>query len=396
MQSLAPLISIITPIYQAADTIAATLKSLLGQEEWRWESLIVDDGSSDASMAIVREFSGKDRRFRLLSQANAGACAARNTALAAARGRYVLFLDADDWMEPHALGLMSRACERKNLSAVHGGFCYARPDGALTQWLGAYDGAQPLFEALASSNVLSLPSCMMVRRSLLQDIGGFDASLAHCGDWDLWARVARADCKIGRIDERVTVYRMRPASLSRNPLTLLRDAKIVLQRIHGRDGRVLRPQRQYAGGASWRDFDIRVAGFTLYAAAFAAMQGQPAAYETAMGTISRWPALAPGRVAEFLLYAASFQRCVGPDDLRPLPQEVRRIMQQIAADLERRSGAADLAAQIADALAGMGYGEHHIAARVENRVRLARPRSASDTLASEYLRNLALRECLAG
>jgi glycosyltransferase involved in cell wall biosynthesis len=396
MQSLAPLISIITPVYQAVDTLAATLNSLLAQEEWRWESLIVDDGSSDGSMAVAREFAAKDRRFRLLSQANAGACAARNTALAGARGRYVLFLDADDWMQPNSLGLMSRTCERKHSLAVHGGFCYARPDGSLTQWLSAYDGIEPLFEALSSSNVLSLPSCMMVRRSLLEEIGGFDVSLAHCGDWDLWSRVARSNCRVARIDECVTIYRMRPSSLSRNPLTLLRDARTVLTRIHGRDSRVSRPLRQYAGGASWRDFDERMAGFTLYAAAFAAMQGQSSAYETAMATIADWPALTPRRIAEFLLYAAAFQRCVGPDDLRPLPPDVRQIMRRIAGDLQTRSGIDELAADVDTALTEMGFGENHVVARVENRVRLARPRTASDTIASEYLRNLALRECLAG
>ena len=70
---------------------------------------------------------------------------------------------------------------------MHGGFRYARPDGSLTQWAGAYDGTEPLFDALSASNVLSLPSCIMVRRSLLDEIGGgFDCSLVHCGDWDLW------------------------------------------------------------------------------------------------------------------------------------------------------------------------------------------------------------------
>jgi glycosyltransferase involved in cell wall biosynthesis len=396
MQSISPLVSIITPAYRCADTLAVALKSLQRQDEWRWESIIVDDGSPDESVQVAGDFAQSDQRFKVISQKNAGACAARNTGLTVARGRYVLFLDADDWMEPGALGAMAGACDRKHWAAVHGGFRYAKPDGSLTQWAGAYNGEQPLFDALASSNVLSLPSCVMLRRSLLNDIGGgFDTSLVHCGDWDLWARMARSECRVGRIDDCVTGYRMRPASLSRNPLTLLRDAQTVLSRIHGRDARVSRPSRRYAHGALSGDLSTRLAGFTFYAGAFAAMQGRMGDFTTVMQSLDKWPELSSRRLAEFLLHAACFARCICPDDLRPLPPDVGRRMEEVSLDLERRTGLDGLAAEVAAELGELGFGYNVQPARVADRLRLERPRSAADTLASEYLRSLALRECVA-
>lgn len=393
MQSLIPVVSIIMPSYRCADTLPAALNSLLKQEEWRWEAVIVDDGSPDHSAQVAQGYAQGDCRFRLLSQANAGACAARNTGLAVARGRYVLFLDADDWLEAGALSSMVRACERKHWAAVHGAFRYAKPDGMLTQWTGTSSGNEPLFQALASSNVLSLPSCVMLRRSLLDEIGGgFDTSLAHCGDWDLWARVARADCKIGQIDDVVTGYRMRPSSLSRNPMTLLRDAQTVLRRIHGRDPRVSRPNRRYAGGADPAELSGRLAGFTFYAAALAGMQGRMDMAAAAMDTLQQWPSLSPRRIAEFLLHAACFAKCVAPDDLQPLSADDRAAMQRIISELQGRVGIQELSARVFEALGDLGFNDDRNPTRSADRERLQRPRTAADTMAFDYLRSLALNE----
>jgi glycosyltransferase involved in cell wall biosynthesis len=399
MQSLMPLISIVMPMFRAGDTLPAALKSLIRQDESRWEAIIVDDGSSekspDNSVDVAHEFADRDSRIRLLSQANAGACAARNTGLAVAQGRFVLFLDADDWLEPGALSAMSQACREKQLDAVHGQFRYARPNGTLTQWAGAYNGDIPLFEALSSSNVLSVPSCIMIRKAMLDDIGGFDTSLAHCGDWDLWARVARLDCRIGQIDQCVTGYRMRMASLSRNPMTLLRDATTVLNRIHARDARVRHPRRQIEFGAHPAYLQARLAGFTFYAAASATFQGRPNDAAAIMDSLKHWPALLPDRVAEFLIHAACFSQCITPDDLRPVPQHVRDGMDNLVAALEKRTRKGWLTEDVEHAMQKLGFGRDLEIARVADRERLQRPQAAEETLASAYLRSLALQECAA-
>ena len=99
---MTPLVSVITPAFNAGRYIGETIASVQGQT-WRdWELLVVDDGSSDDTADRVREFLW-DRRIRLLSQSNCGVSAARNAGLRLARGSYIAFLDADDAWKPENL-----------------------------------------------------------------------------------------------------------------------------------------------------------------------------------------------------------------------------------------------------------------------------------------------------
>lgn len=101
----APAVSIILPTYNRADTLPRAIDSVLAQH-WRdWELIVIDDGSTDGSGAAVQALAQGDARIRLLRQANAGVAAARNTGLAAARGRCIAFLDSDDAWQPHFLAL---------------------------------------------------------------------------------------------------------------------------------------------------------------------------------------------------------------------------------------------------------------------------------------------------
>lgn len=105
----APLVSIITPVYNAARWLPETLSTVSAQTFTDWEHILVDDGSSDNSRAICEAASRADSRFRLISKAHrAGPSAARNAGIDAARGRFLAFLDADDLWHPEKL---SRALE---------------------------------------------------------------------------------------------------------------------------------------------------------------------------------------------------------------------------------------------------------------------------------------------
>ncbi len=90
------MLSVIVPVYNAADTLEAALESTLSQSLRDLEVVCIDDGSTDASPGLLREASARDGRVRVLSQENAGAGAARNAGMAVARGRYLCFLDPDD------------------------------------------------------------------------------------------------------------------------------------------------------------------------------------------------------------------------------------------------------------------------------------------------------------
>ena len=124
---IAPMVSIVVPVYNAERYLGECIDSVVGQSYEDWELILVDDGSTDGSLAICREAAGHDRRIRVFSQANAGVSSARNVALSHAQGRYVLFLDSDD--------RLGRECCRKasermvKADVVFWGFTSVYPHG---------------------------------------------------------------------------------------------------------------------------------------------------------------------------------------------------------------------------------------------------------------------------
>lgn len=95
-----PMLSIIIPVYNKEKYLTETLNSVLAQTYTNSEVLLINDGSSDNSLRICKEFHGKCERIRIINQENSGASAARNQGIEAAKGKYVIMLDADDTIEP--------------------------------------------------------------------------------------------------------------------------------------------------------------------------------------------------------------------------------------------------------------------------------------------------------
>lgn len=104
-----PKVSVIVPVYNASQYLGACINSILSQKDNNYELIIVNDGSSDNSLEIAKKFELFDPRIRVIDQPNAGAGAARNTGIDNAEGQWILFVDADDWIEPHALALIDEA-----------------------------------------------------------------------------------------------------------------------------------------------------------------------------------------------------------------------------------------------------------------------------------------------
>ena len=106
-----PMVSIIVPVYNVRPYLTRCLESIRDQS-WRdFEVLLVDDGSTDGSGDLCRDFAAGDSRFQLLAQKNAGAAAARNLAIDRARGKYLQFADGDDWLDPSATETFVRTAE---------------------------------------------------------------------------------------------------------------------------------------------------------------------------------------------------------------------------------------------------------------------------------------------
>ena len=95
-----PLVSLVIPVHNAALTLPRCLNSLLAQTEKDWEAVCVNDASEDCSREILQKFAARDARFKILNQADCGPGTARNLGISHAKGEYLAFVDADDWLSP--------------------------------------------------------------------------------------------------------------------------------------------------------------------------------------------------------------------------------------------------------------------------------------------------------
>lgn len=116
------LLSVIVPVYNAGEWVGETLDSLLGQTYQNLEVLCVDDGSSDNSAEIIRKYQNRDSRIRLIEKENGGVSSARNLGIEEAKGEYIAFLDADDYVELSAYKTMIDLLEKEQSDITFCGF----------------------------------------------------------------------------------------------------------------------------------------------------------------------------------------------------------------------------------------------------------------------------------
>ena len=101
-----PAVSIIVPVYNAEDYLGRCVDSILGQEFQDFELLLVNDGSTDSSGKICDDYAAKDKRVYVIHKNNTGVSDTRNMAISHAKGKYLQFVDSDDWLTPDATKLM--------------------------------------------------------------------------------------------------------------------------------------------------------------------------------------------------------------------------------------------------------------------------------------------------
>ncbi|TIQ30535.1 trifunctional glycosyltransferase/class I SAM-dependent methyltransferase/polysaccharide deacetylase [Mesorhizobium sp.] len=244
-----PLVSIVVPAHNAEVTLARALDCLLDQEMVDWEAIVIDDGSTDATAAIVAGYVEHDARFRTLSSSAYSAAGARNSGISTARGRWLMFLDADDWVDASFLAKMLAAL--KTAPDAVAAYCGSRrvmPDGELTPPSIPTEVAIQPFETFARRCAIRTHALLVDRKTIVE-LGGFDVSLRTCEDWDLWQRLSRLGKRWVMVDEPLAFCRTSPNSLTRNSTQMLADAEIVIARGFSPDPRVKQPASAHANGA---------------------------------------------------------------------------------------------------------------------------------------------------
>lgn len=146
-----PFVTIIVPVYQAEKYIVECVESILNQTFANWELLLIDDGSKDTSGYICDQYANSDSRIRVFHQPNAGVSAARNKGLQEAQGEYILFVDADDWIEKDTLLRTIKAAKRYQQMIVQFGVSSFRNMDEVV-FSGQSDYSIQLFDSLKEYN----------------------------------------------------------------------------------------------------------------------------------------------------------------------------------------------------------------------------------------------------
>ena len=203
-----PCVSVVIPVFNAAAYVKETIDSALKQTYQHIEIVVVDDGSSDGSLALLRSY---EPRIKVLSQANGGVSVARNRGVRESSGDILAFLDADDLWDPAKIerqisvltrypGALAVYCDHRIIDAEGN---ITGPSGALAQ---PRTSGQLLRNLLLGNFIIS-PSLMILRRTAFQQVGGFDESMRVTGDYDLWMRIAATGPILYMLDTLVSYRR---------------------------------------------------------------------------------------------------------------------------------------------------------------------------------------------
>jgi glycosyltransferase involved in cell wall biosynthesis len=163
---------------------------VLRQTDVELEALVVDDGSTDGTAALLENL-GDERVRHLRNDTAAGVALARNRGIAESRGDWIAFLDDDDLWAPDKLRSQVAACQADGAAFAYTGLVVTDTD---LDWRKPVEPppAATLARSLLGVNVIGPPSCVMASRVLLERIGGFDPDYSILADWDLWLRLAAA------------------------------------------------------------------------------------------------------------------------------------------------------------------------------------------------------------
>ena len=214
-----PILSVIVPCFNNSSTVLETIDSVYTQSYQMFEVIFVNDGSTDDSLELVSSFKkqySKDNLF-ILNQENKGTPTARNQGAAVAKGKYLLFLDADDKI--HATYLEKAIRLLDNDDSLNIVYCEAEYfDRINKKWkLPNYSKAGILLEN-------SIFASAIIRKKIFDEVGQFDEKLDYNEDWDLWIRITSLieEKSVFKIKETLFYYRK---SRSENSMTDNRNKK---------------------------------------------------------------------------------------------------------------------------------------------------------------------------
>ncbi|MDF2054906.1 glycosyltransferase [Priestia megaterium] len=193
-----PLVSIITPSFNQRNFISETIQSVLQQDYSKIEHIIIDGGSTDGTVELLKEFRQKDTRFHFISESDRGQSHAINKGLKIANGEIIGWLNSDDTYLPGAVGKAVEAFRNNpNWGTVYGN---AYITDEMNRVIRPYPTEKVDVNSLFHSCSISQPAAF-IRKNLFQLLQGVNEDLQFCMDYDLWIRIAKTGHQLGYINE---------------------------------------------------------------------------------------------------------------------------------------------------------------------------------------------------
>jgi glycosyltransferase involved in cell wall biosynthesis len=247
-----PLVSVVIPVFNSRDFLMKSLASVLAQSFRDFEIICVDDGSVDGSLALLQELSSQDARIIVLRQSHAGAGLARNLGISHASGKWIYFLDSDDWITPNCLSKLVAVADSAEADVVYfdATLPRIRPRKELLWWRrrllarGVHQGRKYLLPAIRARAFVFSPCTQFVRRSVLvENKIRFPAQLI--GEDVLFSiKVVLAAHKVAYLPRKLFHRNLRPGSITTGsgPIETIREFLISIDGI-----KIL--EERYAGDA---------------------------------------------------------------------------------------------------------------------------------------------------
>ena len=213
-----PLVSVIIPLYNSEEYIAETIESIINQTYKNVEVIVVDDGSSDNSLSVAKRY--ESEVVHVYHQTNQGAQVARNFGFSVSKGKYIQYLDSDDYLPPHKIEGQVRVLEKCEEGTIAIGPVFVDTDGKRRLWQmpEIYHDFDCGFDFLVSLWYYFVPSlCIgsyLTPRSLVEKSGGWDESLLKNQDGDFFSRVLVNVKKVVFVENEGQVWRIRESSTS--------------------------------------------------------------------------------------------------------------------------------------------------------------------------------------
>lgn len=212
-----PRFSVVVPAYNAESTLAETLEAIIGQGFTDWECVVVDDGSTDGTLALAETMAEREPRFRVVHQRNLGSAGAYNTGVAAAGADWVCICSADDVLLSNHLEAMSAAVdEHPECDIVSCNGYYLQPDGNRVLVYTGQEAAESRswsLEDVFRACFFSVGACY--RRALFEKLGGYPVD-AYGEDYIFWMRAIASGAKHLYIPEVLALHRISGSQKSAN------------------------------------------------------------------------------------------------------------------------------------------------------------------------------------